>query len=439
MIERAVRAGSLVPPSGGLFNAALGLMVVLLLTISALALTQLGWQYGETGGSALEKMHPGTLVAFGLLVMSALVRGNPMRAFGEALAAHPIVALYLLAVGLLMMHAIFIAGTPFTMFIDTFILPAVVFLLLRDIDDKRGRTLALLIHALFFLNALIGIAEFAGGFRLTALYIEGQVLEDEWRSSALLGHPLSNAMLTGTYMAVLLTGGMKDLPQWVRPIVFLMSAAGMVVFGGRAASAFIVLLIVMVGIGRFVNVLRGARFDPRMVLAGLIGVPILIGLIMTLGEAGFFEKFITRLTDDEGSASTRVEMFALFKHISWPDLIFGPDAAQIQTLMRHYGLDYGIESFWINMILSHGLIASCMFFPALLLFCWEVFKAAPGSLAAIVYFFAVASASLSLSAKTPSLAILVMIVLVLLRTSRTAARTDAAFDEEPGRGAALVA
>lgn len=439
MIARAIRVGSLVPPSSGLFNGALGLMAVLLLTISALALTGLGWQYGETGGSALEKMHPGTLVAIMLLVLSALMRGNPMRALGEALAAHPAIVIYLLGVAVLMAHAIFIAGTPFTMFIDTFVLPAVVFLLLRDIDDARGRTLALMIHALFFLNAALGIAEFAAGFRLTPLYIEGQVLEEEWRSSALLGHPLSNAMLTGSYMAVLLTGGMKDLPAWLRPIVFLVSAAGMVVFGGRAASAFILLLIAMVGIGRFANVLRGARFDPRLVLGGLIGIPVLIGLIMTLGEAGFFEKFIARLTDDDGSASTRVEMFELFKHISWPDLIFGPDAAQIQTLMRHYGLDYGIESFWINMILSHGLIVSFVFFPALLLFCWEVIKAAPGSLAPVVYFFAVASASLSLSAKTPSFGILVMILLILLRASRTPASTGGLYDEEPGRQGALVA
>ncbi len=430
---------SLVPPHGLVFSFGLTLLVILLLTISGLTLAEFGWQYGESGGSALEKLHPATLLMVVLLLMSAIARGNPLRAILAALEDHPYVPVYLIAVLLLMAHAIFIAGLPFTSFIDTFIAPAIVLLLFRDIDEQRGHRLALLIHLLMFVNAALGIAEFAGGFRLTPLIIEGELLENEWRSSALLGHPLSNALLTGAYMAILLSGGGHDLSGGARLIAFFASAAGMVVFGGRAASALIILLIIWDGVRRFYSVLSGGPVDKSRVLAAIIGLPLLLVGIGVLADLGFFQLFLDRVTDDQGSASTRVEMFELFKHMTWMELIFGPDQAHIQTLMHYYGLDYGIESFWVAVICAHGLIAGLAFFAALFLFCLEIMRAAPGSVTPLIYFFGVASASLSLSAKTVAFSVFLLMTLILLRPTREAAGNDMESAEDLSPDARLVA
>lgn len=435
----AIAPGSLTPPRGGLFDAALVAMVILFLTISAFALIELGWQYGESGGSALEKIHPATLLAAFLVVLVALVQGNPLLALGEAFATHPRVFVYLVGVVLLMLHALLVVGLPFTVFIDTFIGPILVLLLLRDLDEERRRQLAWLVHGLFLLNTVLGLAEFALGFRLTPLHIEGETLEEEWRSSALMGHPLSNAMLTGSYMVLLLSGGARDLPVWLKPIVFLIAGAGMVVFGGRAATALILVFIVWHVLRRTADVLRGKPFDPRLVLAGLIGLPVLIGAVLVLADAGFFDRFVSRLVDDHGSAGTRVEMFALFKHLTWPAILFGPDHDYVASLMRHYGLDYGIESFWVSMVLSHGLMAAGAFFVALFLFCLEVVALRPAALAVMIYFFAVASASLSLSAKTPGFAVLILLILVLLPASRSRAAAHSEAGKPAGRGLLPVA
>ncbi|MDX2308191.1 MAG: VpsF family polysaccharide biosynthesis protein [Hyphomicrobium sp.] len=412
---------SLTPPSGALFTFGLFLVVVLYLSVSSFMLTMMGWQYAASGGSALEKMHPGTLVAAVLLVMSAVARGNPLLAVLETLAAHPLVPLYLLTVAFLISHALFIAGLPFSVFIDTFVAPALMLFLFRDIDNRRGRWLAWTVHAIFFANSLVGIWEYASGERLTPLVVQGEELIDEWRSSALMGHPLENAMLTGTYMVLLLCGGGRDLPVWLKPIVFLTAAAGMVVFGGRAASALVVLFILWHIGRRAYAVFRGETFDVRLVLFAIIGLPALTLLIYMLGEVGFFERFIERLQDDKGSASTRIEMFELFKHFSWPDLIFGPKPSYVGSLMRYYGLDYGIESFWVSMIIWHGILAAGTFFLGLFCFLYELTRTARGSTPVILYFFAVASASLSLSAKTHGLAVIIMIMLILLRESRARA------------------
>ena len=231
--------------------------------------------------------------------------------------------------------------------------------------------------------------------------------------------------------------------QLLKPVVFLIAAAGMVVFGGRAATGLVVLFVAWHVLRRVADVVRGRPFDPALVLVGLVGLPVLAGGVLVLGEAGFFDKFLSRLIDDHGSASTRVEMFELFKHLSWAEILLGPNADYVHNLMRHYGLDYGIESFWVAVVLAYGMIAGVVFFVGLFLFCSEVVKVRPASLAAILYFFAVASASLSLSAKTHGFSMFVVMILVLLPRVRTdvapAALREPDDEQEAGRTRLQVA
>jgi hypothetical protein len=329
----------------------------------------------------------------------------------------------------------FVVGLPFTVFIDTFIGPVLVFLFLAEVDEDRRRRLAWLIHGLFVVNSILGIAEVGLGFRLTPLHIEGETLEEEWRASAFIGHPLSNAMLTGSYMVLLLSGGARDLPQFLKPILFLIAAAGMVVFGGRAATGLVALFVVWHVLRRLVDVLRGRPFDAALVLVGLIGLPVLAGGVLVLADAGFFDKFLSRLVDDHGSASTRVEMFEIFKHLTWPEILLGPNADYVHNLMRHYGLDYGIESFWVAIVLAYGLIAGLVFFLGLFLFCAEVVRARPAALAVMIYFFAVASASLSLSAKTHGFSMFIVMILVLLPRGRAEVVPEGAAEPDAGQRA----
>ncbi len=419
MAQSATRvSGYLTAPAGALFGGLIAIDVILMFAVSGYLLMEFGWNYGDTGGSPLEKIHPATLLAGFILLLSALTWPNPLVPVVNGLAERPRIVFYLVTVFLMMAQALFVVGLPFTVFIDTFIGPVIVFLFLAEVDEDRRRRLAWLVHGLFLVNSLLGIAEVGLGFRMTPLHIEGETLEEEWRASAFIGHPLSNAMLTGSYMVLLLSGGARDLPQLLKPVVFLIAAAGMVVFGGRAASALVVLFIAWHVLRRLAEVLHGRPFDPALVLVGMIGLPVLAGGIIALGEAGFFDKFLSRFIDDHGSASTRVEMFELFRHLSWAEILVGPDADYVHNMMRHYGLDYGIESFWVAVVLSYGLIAGVVFFAGLYFFCAEVVSARPKSLAAVIYFFAVASASLSLSAKTHGFSMFVMIILLLLPRER---------------------
>ena len=316
----------------------------------------------------------------------------------------------------LMLHAIRVVVLPFTSFFDTFVTPVVVFFLFKDLREERARRFVLLFHALMMLNSVLGIVEFATGWRLTPIVASGMVIEDEWRSSALLGHPLANASLTGSYILALALGAARDLPRPMAAIALVLSVCGMVVFGGRASSIFLLAMLLALGGLRFLHILRGGRFNTRNVLAVLISLPVLAAVVFGLLEGGFFDRFIERFVDDQGSASTRIEMFELFKHISFSELLLAPDAAQMATLRSLYGLDFGIESFWVSFVLSYGLIPGLFFFAGLLAFCRDVVRSLrPGGTWVMVFFFAVASTSVSLSAKTPLFAVFMLMLLVLLR------------------------
>ncbi len=409
------------PPDSRIIGLGLALVAIVFVTISPLALVALGLNYDETGGSPLEKVHPATILSVAVLALAALQVRNPLTGLMSALLAYPGTAYFLLMIGLLIVHSIRVVGLPFTFFFDTFLAPVVVFFLFKDMREGRARRFVWLFHTLMMANAVVGILEFATGFRITPLVASGLVIEDDWRSTALLGHPLANASLTGAYILALALGAARELPRALAVAGFVIASAGMVVFGGRASSVILLVMLAALGVARAAEFAKGKRFKTRAIISALVALPILSLCLGGLAEAGFFDQFIERFFDDQGSADTRVEMFELFKHISWGELLLAPDAQQLATLRTIYGLDFGIESFLISFVLSYGIIPGIAFFAGLFLFCRDVVHSLrPGATWVLVFFFAVASTSVSLSAKTPLLAVLILMLLVLMRRSRAA-------------------
>jgi len=404
------------PPDGRLIGLALAVVATLYLTISTLTLLNWGFNYDEAGGNVFEKIHPATFVAAATLLLAGLMQGNPLTAIIGALDRYPGTALFVAMIGILIAYSIKIVGLPFTAFFDTFLAPVMVFFLFKDMREERAGRFVWLIHSLMVLNAVIGIGEFITGERLTPIVASGMVIADDWRSTALLGHPLANASLTGAYLLSLALGGAKDLPKPFAAGAFIVNAAAMVVFGGRASSVILLVLLgVLAARGGF-RILRGERFDKTAVLTALIVIPIVALALTTLVEAGFFDQFLARFIDDKGSAEARVYMFELFQHLSWYELLLAPDPDQMATLKRIYDLDFGIESFWISFVLSYGIIPGLAFFAALFLFCRDVLRSIrPGGIWVFVFFFLVASTSVSLSSKSTVFAELLLMMLVMFR------------------------
>lgn len=400
-IDRAIRA---------LVIAALALM----LTLSAFGLMRLGWDYTVAGGSLVTRFHPSGYPLALAFVLVLLREGNPLVAAWRTLRAEPRYALYLVGWVLLAYQGT-AQGMNSSFLFDTYLMPLFVIVVMDRVDPVTRRTLAYMVHAGFMLNSALGIAEFIGGFRLTPMVIEGPPDESEWRSSALLGHPLSNALLTGVYGVALLAGGGAMLSRRLRVMAFLLTHFALVAFGGRSALVLLLLFDVLaLGLGAM-RLLAGARVRLGSVAAFAMLLPLLPLAAMMLIQSGFFDKLIERFMNDGGSAKTRVIMFEMFRHFSWNEILFGPPQAYLAHLQHLYGTEYGIESTWVAFVYFLGLAPSALFWLGLAMLVWALVDRCDRKvLLVLIYFFTVISSFLGIAGKTHSLSLLFMTLMALL-------------------------
>ena len=411
------RAAPVAGPPARLGGHLLLLSVVLLFLVSALTLNLWNFNYESAGGTLFEKIHPATWAAIGALVL--LVAGKPgLRALPNAIARrNPGLLLFLVGFGVLFQHIVLAQRMAFTPIIDTFLAPLVLFLCIERLPPQRRPTLALVLHAALLANALLGLYEFVSGWRLTpfAATASGIEFETDWRSSAFLGHPLTNAMTTGVYALILAQGGGRDLPPVLRPAALVAQLVAMVAFGGRASLVILLALMVPVGMRGGFRAARGMRINLLQLGLVLAAIPLVVLILDQAIASGFFDRLIERFTDDKGSAKSRVVLVQIINQFSWSELLIGPDPDKLASLQTLEGVEFGIESFWIGFMLAYGLVASLLFFIGLAAFCRELLRETrSGTLLVLVFFFAVASTSVSISTKTLTLAQMTVAVLVLL-------------------------
>ncbi|MCB1506694.1 MAG: VpsF family polysaccharide biosynthesis protein [Hyphomicrobiaceae bacterium] len=397
-------------------------IIALYFTISADVLIINGWQYDSPGGTPFDKLHPATLVAFALLPIMAAERGNPLTGLISLANRHIRLLPFFLGIVFMIGYVTLVTKAPFTIFAETFLGPLVLLLMFEKLGQREGKWLARLLHVLIVANALLGIYELVFSYHLTPYLVQGEPMLSDWRSTALLGHPLANASIVGSYVVVLALGGHKDLPGPLALLFGSISFASLFAFGGRAATALVIAGLLLIAFSRMVSIMRGQSFSLPNVIAVLVAAPLGALAIYTIWEQGFFDLFIVRISDDSGSASTRLELFTLFNHLNWSDLLFLPDHAQIATWVNILGLEYGIENFVASFILSYGIVASIVFLSALLHFCWQVaLMLRPNTGWAFVYFFGVALTSVSLSAKSPLFSLFIVLISVLMRVETVGA------------------
>lgn len=396
-------------------TALLFLSIALIFLVSPMALFDLGFNYGDTGGSFVEKIHPGTWVAILALICMAIGRGNPLTMF-DSIAAQKGMAIFFATWVLLFIYSAFVQKAPVTPLVDTFLLPIILFLLVNDTGEKQKRALALVIHLLMTANALLGIFEYLTGFRLTPQTEGMGAIEIDWRSTALFGHPLADASMAGAYVLALSVGGGRDIAATLRPLAIALQLVAMITFGGRASLVTTLILLSGVAAANLTRILRGKRLDLLFVAAMCFALPFLGAACVAAAQGGFFDQMLDRFVNDRGSASTRIIMFKLFDIFPLRDIILGPDLGRLASVQYLEGINYGIESFWIGFIMTNGLAISLIFFAGLVAFSWNLVgatRAATGLL--LFFFFAVASTSVSLSAKNCLFGMFVVLILTMMR------------------------
>lgn len=414
-----------IPPDFGLIA-----LVLIVLGVSGGLLWSFGINYDGLSGSAPHKVHPATYLGVALFGLAMVRAGNPVAHLVRSAERRP--AAILIAVsGLVLLLHIVLRGAPgMAGSLDTFLLPGLVAILLADADEAAFRRMETVLHGVMLANALLGLVEFVTGQRFFPYRFDGAVFEMDTRSAALQGHPLGNATLTACYVLALLAGGGTLSPLW-RAVIVGIQLAALVTFGGRSAMVVTCLL----GGARCLVLLHRAMARGRIPLlaaaSAAFALPLMAVAVAGLAYGGFFDALLSRFASDGGSANARVEMFALFAKIPLRDLVFGPDAAFVDSLRRISGLEWGIENPLVRSLLYQGAAMTALLTVAVVLFLWEVARHCRRGVALPMLAFAILVNTFeSLGGKTTLLAKFAILLLVLYHP---AAPGDRGRRRMPGR------
>ncbi|MEH2525348.1 hypothetical protein V1288_003257 [Bradyrhizobium sp. AZCC 2176] len=398
-------------------RVATGLMllaVIATFTLSSSVLTNWKIHYMTAGGNFYEKLHPATyftLLGFGLLLLRS--RG-PVGEINRVFSESKLLLAYLLC-WLFLLIQVVVLERPFTVIIDTFLLPILIAMVMWQLSSAQKRPLAWAIHFTILLNVVLGYYEYFSGHRLIPLTLGDVVVMGEWRSAALLGHPLTASGIVGAYVLALVLRPAICPPVLVRLPLIAFCLGSLMAFGGRTSLVTVLAMIGLAGSFEAFRLMRGKRTPlPAAILA--ICVLFAAGAVIFAAlDLGIFDKMLLRFSSDKGSTLARFATFSLLSHFDWHELILGPNPVRVNALQSQLGLNYGIENFWISSVVQFGLVHTILLTIGLVCFFVELVRRSNRAVWAIVLLIVIiAASSVSFSSKNIQLTQFVILIAVLL-------------------------
>jgi hypothetical protein len=387
------------------------LTVTLFLTISGSFLENNGVAYQSPGGNFLIKLHPGTYMLLLTLVLVALAR-NPVQLITLFFRARPATATYaVVIVGLFAVTLAAFGPSGTSYMIDCLVMPSFFVLMIMLLEPESQDRLFRWVLLLVAINATIGIFEFLTKTRVTPFLVNGEEqVEEYFRATALLGHPLQNALMTS--MALFALPALSDRRSL--SIVYAgLYALGLIAFGGRTAIAVTAVfggVLLAVGYARYL-------LNARMTYFSILG-SILVALVAPVVAVALFVEFgsRSRLVQEfywDTSAESRLHAIRIFDAVSFDDLLFGIGPGgilqQVAQLSQQTGI-IGIENGWILLLLQFGLLGFLIFFIAFNTFVFSLVRGASLSIRmTVVVFLVIASSNNSLASKDSSLILLAIV------------------------------
>lgn len=407
------------------------LAVIATFTLSGAMLTNWKIHYLTAGGNFYEKLHPATyftFLAFGLLLVR---NSDPVGEIDRIFSKAKFVLIYMLCWVFLLVQ-MFVLERPFTVIIDTFLLPVILCLIVWQLTPSQRKPLVWAIHLTILLNVCVGYYEYFSGHRIIPLTLGDVLVVGEWRSSAFLGHPLTASGLIGAYiLALILRPALCPLIMIRIPLIAF-CLGSLMAFGGRTALVTVLVVMGLLAALELFLILRGKQVSLPMVMGAICLLFIAAAGIFAAFDLGIFDKMLLRFSSDKGSALARVATFNLLSYFDWHELLMGPNPVRVNALQSQLGLNYGIENFWISCIVQFGIIHTALLTIGLIGFFVEVLKrASPAAWIILLLILVIAASSVSFSSKNIQFAQFIMIITLLFPRER--ARTVPTPQPAPGR------
>lgn len=194
---------------------------------------------------------------------------------------------------------------------------------------------------------------------------EGAIMDfsDGFRSSALHGHPLYNALIVSTSMAFIL---ISHINIKLKMALWVLGFFSILCFNTRSSIVGNGLLLVVFAIYTIWWRNDVPKRDKRF-LFFMVVIILLVGAMMFI-TLGFGSRLLEMGLFDENSAMARIDVFNIFDYYSLEDFLWGMDYTQYEYAMYYAGIEI-VENFYIAYILRNGIV---FFVVYILLYFWLI-------------------------------------------------------------------
>ncbi|MGR5450242.1 VpsF family polysaccharide biosynthesis protein [Vibrio sp. PNB22_3_1] len=370
--------------------------IILAFFLGGYMLENMGIQYVSEGGKPVLKIHFHsyvTLLSIGLFTLKEGIKEQLARL--DTLA-NPWLFSVIMVI-FVILYGLFRYGTSgMAYIIDTFLTPLLFLLLLSRLNTDECQRLLSLIAVLLLFNATLAVLEFVASSRLVDVEFSSF---SHFRSTALLTHPLNNALITAGL--TLLVFNKTRIPNIIYLAIILLA---MFAFGGRAAIGILLMISAIACIPYvfrfFTHGIEISKERFAVVLCLFYFAIIAVGIVLI--ESGITERIMSKLHID-GSASARFTVFYLLEQLSPSEWFWGASNNLQSAIELYLGISV-IENFIIAWIYKFGVIGMLPLLSMLMIILLSLaIKARGFAFFSVLTFLIISISNNSLSTKTPAL------------------------------------
>lgn len=176
-----------------------------------------------------------------------------------------------------------------------------------------------------------------------------------FRSTALLGHPLNNALIVSTMMSFILFSQIK---LRLKLILWLLGYLAILCFNTRSSIVGNAMIFATYFFYTLFMDKKIKHKDKKMLVFFSICIFFALMIIITTTQIGgrLFELGLF----DKSSAQVRIDTWSIFKYFDLKDFLWGIDYNHIQMILYSTGL-IATENFWIDFLFSFGFVFLCIY------------------------------------------------------------------------------
>lgn len=365
------------------------------------------YPYSIEGGSSLQKIHPGTWIALVCVALITLA-SDPIKFINTQIKRKQrAITTACVMLSIVMVYNAYRYGpSGLAYLIDTYLYAYICLILLSYLSHEHINRLSKLLGFMLATNCALAITEYV----MQSTLLPNPIQFGFFRSNALLGHPLNNALIIATFGIAALGLNFKT---GTKTAIWLLTLLGLLAFSARAATGIFLAASIVYLVSKAGSTDNSYKLANRAVLytataAVCAGVASYLIFYTTLGAS-----IAERLVFDQ-SAEARLVVFKVFQGLNYNDIISGLGAQQTVNLFQLYLEGTHVENFWVFTLIQFGLISfALIYLPLGKVIFNKTSRKVPISIILPIAFILISSSNNSLAVKTPALAIFLILIILI--------------------------